>query len=150
MRVGCMVMQLGRHRVQVWRHGASAVTQASAQTFFGRVQSLFGGGGSVQTIPPAWMPSPLIQSPCPSPPRRALPHAHTQPPNTVGRMDHVGTPLFIEAQVQQMAAMEQHAPLLYSSGPQSQGESSSLPHDATQAEVARQLAGMRALMTEAG
>ena len=44
-----------------------------------------------------------------------------------------------------MAAMERRAPLLYGSPPQALGantESSSIPHDAIQAEVARQLAGL--------
>ena len=95
------------------------------------------------------MPSPLVQSPVPSPPRRALPLSPNQPPpNSAGRMDSVGASLFTEAQVQRMATMEQTAPLLYPRGPQSQGDSSSLPHDAIQAEVARQLAGMRAMMEE--
>ena len=48
--------------------------------------------------------------------------------------------------MQQMAAMESRAPLLYGSPPQAPGantESSSIPHDAIQAEVARQLAGLK-------
>ena len=48
--------------------------------------------------------------------------------------------------MQQMAAMERRAPLLYGSPPQAVGattESSPIPHDAIQAEVARQLAGLK-------
>ena len=48
--------------------------------------------------------------------------------------------------MQQMAAMECRAPLLYGLSPQAPGanaESSSIPHDAIQVEVARQLAGLK-------
>ena len=121
-----------------------AQTQAlAAQTFsglMGRVQSLFTGPANVQAIPPTWMPSPLRQSPAMSTPK-------PQPP--AGESRHVevsSTPLFSGANLQQMAAMESRAPLLYGSPPQAHGantESSSIPHDAIQAEVARQLAGLK-------
>ena len=48
--------------------------------------------------------------------------------------------------MQQMAAVECRAPLLYGSPPQAPGanaESSSIPHDAIEVEVARQLAGLK-------
>ena len=121
-----------------------AQTQAfAAQTFsglMGRVQSLFTGPANVQAIPPTWMPSPLRQSPAMSTPK-------PQPP--AGESRHVevsSAPLFSGANMQQMAAMESRAPLLYGSPPQARGantESSSIPHDAIQAEVARQLAGLK-------
>ena len=121
-----------------------AQTQAfAAQTFsglMGRVQSLFTGPANVQAIPPTWMPSPLRQSPAmstpkPVPPERESRHVETSP-----------APLFSGANLQQMAAVERRAPLLYGSPPQAPGantESSSIPHDAIQAEVARQLAGLK-------
>ena len=55
-------------------------------------------------------------------------------------------PLFSDADLQRVVAMEQRASLLFGSPPQQPGphtESSSIPHDAIQAEVPRQLAGMR-------
>ena len=128
-----------------------AQTQAfAAQTFsglMGRVQSLFTGPANVQAIPPTWMPSPLRQSPAmstpkPVPPERESRHVETSP-----------APLFSGANMQQMAAMERRAPLLYGSPPQAPGantESSSIPHDAIQAEVARQLAGLKQELESSG
>ena len=54
--------------------------------------------------------------------------------------DEGQVPLFSSANTQQLAAMEQRAPLLYG---HPNTESSSIPHDAIQAEVARQLDGLK-------
>ena len=131
--------------------GAGAQTSAG-QSFppgfgwLGRVQDLFQGRRTVQQIPAMMFPSPLQQSPATSPPRWEL---QNSPPPGAGRaVQEEGSPapLFSDADLQRMVAMEQRAPLLFGSPPQQPGphtESSSIPHDAIQAEVARQLAGMR-------
>ena len=130
--------------------GAGAQTSAG-QSFFpgfgwlGRVQDLFQGRRTVQQIPAMMFPSPLQQSPT-SPPRWEL--QNSSPPGAGRAVQEEGSPapLFSDADLQRMAAMEQRAPLLFGSPPQQPGphtESSSIPHDAIQAEVARQLAGMR-------
>ena len=123
-------------------YGASAVMQTGAQAFasqwLGRVQSLFGGAANVQPMPQAWAPSPLT-----SPPRQSRP---LQPLERGGRIlqDEGQVPLFTGANAQQLAAMEQRAPLLYGSPDRHpHTESSSIPHDAIQAEVARQLDGLK-------
>ena len=116
-----------------------AQTQAfAAQTFsglVGRVQSLFTGPASVQAISGTWMSSPLRQSPAMSTPK-------PQPPAGGSRHVEVSSaPLFSGANMQQMAAMERRAPPPQALGAKT--ESSSIPHDAIQAEVARQLAGLK-------
>ena len=61
-------------------------------------------------------------------------------------MEAAAAPLFSGANTQQMAAVECRAPLLYSSFPQApraNAESSSIRRDASQVEVARQLAGLK-------
>ena len=123
-------------------HGASAVMQTGAQAFashwLGRVQSLFGGAANVQPMPQAWAPSPRT-----SPPRQSRP---LQPLERGGRIlqDEGQVALFSGANAQQLAAMEQRAPLLYGSPDRHpHTESSSIPHDAIQAEVARQLDGLK-------
>eukprot|EP00439_Symbiodinium_sp_Y106_P051344 s1333_g6.t2 len=58
--------------------------------------------------------------------------------------DEGQVPLFNGANAQQLAAMEQRVPLLYwSPDRHPHTESSSIPHDAIQAEVARQLDGLK-------
>ena len=60
------------------------------------------------------------------------------------RPDEGQVPLFNGANAQQLAAMEQRVPLLYwSPDRHPHTESSSIPHDAIQAEVARQLDGLK-------
>ena len=89
-------------------------------------------------MPQAWAPSPLT-----SPPRQSRP---LQPLERGGRIlqDEGQVPLFTGADAQQLAAMEQRAPLLYGSPDRHpHTESSSIPHDAIQAEVARQLDGLK-------
>ena len=89
-------------------------------------------------MPQAWAPSPLT-----SPPRQSRP---LQPLERGGRIlqDEGQAPLFTGANAQQLAAMEQRAPLLYGSPDRHpHTESSSIPHDAIQAEVARQLDGLK-------
>ena len=81
-----------------------------------------------------------------SPPRWEL--QNSPPPGAARAVQEEGSsaPLFSDADLQRMVAMEQRAPLLFGSPPQQPGphtESSSIPHDAIQPEVARQLAGMR-------
>ena len=69
-----------------------------------------------------------------------------QPLERGGRIlqDEGQVPLFSGANAQQLAAMEQRAPLLYESPDRHlHTESSSIPHDAIQAEVARQLDGLK-------
>ena len=57
--------------------------------------------------------------------------------------------LFSGANAQQLAAMEQRAPLLYGSPDRHLNtESSSIPHDAIPAEVARQLEGLKQHLRE--
>ena len=57
--------------------------------------------------------------------------------------------LFSGANAQQLAAMEQRAPLLYGSPDRHPNtESSSIPHDAIPAEVARQLEGLKQRLRE--
>lgn len=128
-------------------YGASAVMQTGAQAFashwLGRVQSLFGGAANVEPLPQAWAPSPLT-----SPPRPSRP---LQPLERGGRslQDEGQVPLFTGANVQQLAAMEQRAPLLYGSPDRHpHTESSSIQHDAIQAEVARQLEGLKQRLRE--
>ena len=117
-----------------------------SRTFAGlleRAQTLFTGGATVQATSPTRMPSPLQQlqqspatvSPVPEPPLLESRH-----------VEAAAAPLFSGANMQQMAAMECRAPLLYGSPPQAPGanaESSSIPHDAIQVEVARHLAGLK-------
>ena len=117
-----------------------------SRTFAGlleRAQTLFAGGATVQATSPTRMPSPLQQlqqspatvSPVPEPPLLESRH-----------VEAAAAPLFSGANMQQMAAVECRAPLLYGSPPQAPGanaESSSIPHDAIQVEVARQLAGLK-------
>ena len=117
-----------------------------SRTFAGlleRAQTLFTGGATVQATSPTRMPSPLQQlqqspatvSPVPEPPLLESRH-----------VEAAAAPLFSGANMQQMAAVECRAPLLYGSPPQAPGanaESSSIPHDAIQVEVARQLAGLK-------
>ena len=96
------------------------------------------GAANIQPMPQAWAPSPLT-----SPPRQSRP---LQPLERGGRIlqDEGQVPLFTGANAQQLAAMEQRAPLLYGSPDRHpHTESSSIPHDAIQAEVARQLDGLK-------
>ena len=84
-------------------------------------------------------PSPLQQSPATSPPPWEL--QHSPPPGAGRAVQEEGSPapLFSDADLQRMVAMEQRAPLLFGSPPQQPGphtQSSSIPHDAIQAEVA--------------
>ena len=123
-----------------------------SRTFAGlleRAQTLFTGGATVQATSSTRMPSPLQQlqqlpttvSPVPEP--LLLESRH---------VEAAAAPLFSGANTQQMAAMERRAPLLYGA-PQLPGantESSSIPHDAIQAEVARQLAGLKGIGEPAG
>ena len=116
-----------------------------SRTFAGlleRAQTLFTGGATVQATSPT-RPSPLQQlqqspatvSPVPEPPLLESRH-----------VEAAAAPLFSGANMQQMAAMECRAPLLYGSLPQAPGanaESSSIPHDAIQVELARRLAGLK-------
>ena len=117
-----------------------------SRTFAGlleRAQTLFTGGATVQATSPTRMPSPLQHlqqspatvSPVPEPPLLESRH-----------VEAAAAPLFSGANMQQMAAVECRALLLYGSPPQAPGanaESSSIPHDAIQVEVARQLAGLK-------
>ena len=128
-------------------HRASVVMQSGAQAFasswLGRVQSLFGDAASGQPTPQALAPSPLT-----SPPRQSLP---LQPLERGGRIvQDVGQVLlFSGANAQQLAAMEQRANLLYDSPDRHPNtESSSIPHDAIPAEVARQLEGLKQRLRE--
>ena len=75
------------------------------------------------------------QSPATSPPRWEL---QNSPPPGAGRAvqeESSSAPLFSDADLQRMVAMEQRAPLLFGSPPQ-KTESSSIPHDAIQAKAA--------------
>ena len=106
------------------------------------LQTLFTGGATVQATSSTRVPSALQQlqqfptTVFPVPEPFLLESCH---------VEAAAAPLFSGANMQQMAAMERGAPLMYGA-PQLPGantESSSIPHDAIQAEVARQLAGLK-------
>ena len=88
-------------------------------------------------------PSPLQQSPATSPPWWELQNSLPPGAGRAAQEEGPSVPLFSDADLQRMVAREQRAPLLLPQQPGPHAESSSIPHDAIQAEVARQVAGMR-------
>ena len=100
--------------------GVSELLGAGAQTSSvissgRRVQDLFQGRRTVQQIPAMMFPSPLQQSSATSPPRWEL---QNSPPPGAGRAvqeEGSSAPLFSDADLQRMVAMEQRAPLLFGS-----------------------------------